>query len=414
MNTFEERLFARIDESWNGISTADLLAYLKPKTKEVITEDGLRSLLDEKRPLRIKLGIDPTASDVHLGHIVPILVLRQFLQAGHHIDLIIGDFTARIGDPSGRDTARTPLTKEKIEENQKTYREQIGKYIDINKISIHTNGTWLTKLPLDKFFSVLQSLSLAQATQRDDFRARAKNEQAVSLAEVCYGVLMGIDSVELKTDIELGGIDQLLNLQQCRDVMVSFGMKPEVVFTTSLIEGTSGDGKKMSKSYGNSIPVNASLDDKFGKVMSIPDKLIADYFAAFTYIKADELNELKKFIADNPLEAKKVLATLIVAWETRDLAKARAERERFEKKFSERTITSEDMITVPFDAGSTVIDALNLSGQFKSRTELRRLFTDNAVRKLDDEESVISLEEKAVDGLTLRAGKRRFFKLQAK
>jgi tyrosyl-tRNA synthetase len=414
MNTFEERLFARIDESWKDISTEDLVSYLKPKSKEIITEEGMLALLKEKRPLRIKLGIDPTASDIHLGHIVPILVLRQFLQAGHHIDLIIGDFTARIGDPSGRDTARTPLTKEKIEENQKTYREQVGKYLDISKISIHTNGTWLNKIPLDRFFSVLQSLSLAQATQREDFRARAKNEQAVSLAEVCYGVLMGIDSVELKSDIELGGIDQLLNLQQCRQVMSAYGMTPEVIFTTPLIEGTSGDGKKMSKSYGNAIPVNAPLDDKFGKIMSIPDKLICDYFCAFTYIKDSEIDELKKYISESPLEAKKVLGTLIVAWETRNLEAARAERERFEKKFSERTISSEDMMIVSFEAGSTVLDALSASGEFKSRTELRRLFTDNAVRTLDDAETIISLEAKATDGLTLRAGKRRFFKLVSK
>lgn len=411
MSKFDEKLFGRINQSWAGMEADEFISFLRPKIKEVLTEEEFRNRLKKGDKLRVKFGIDPTARDIHLGHIVPILVLRQFVQAGHHVDLIIGDFTARIGDPSGRETARTPLTSADIAANQLTYQEQIGKYLDVSKISVHRNSDWLLGVSLDKFFAILQSLNLAQATQREDFRARARNQQGVSLAEVCYGVLMGIDSVQLKSNIEIGGIDQLLNFQQCRTVMGACGLTEEVVLTTPILEGISGDGKKMSKSYGNYIAVNASLEDKFGKIMSIPDRLILDYFCLFTLIKEDEVAELKQFIASDPLEAKKQLATLVVAWETSSLDLARSERERFERKFSERLIQDEDVTTVKVKTGDTLINALFSSGKFGSRSELRRLFAENAVRELGQTESVIPIEKVVDSTMSVRAGRRKFFKV---
>jgi tyrosyl-tRNA synthetase len=411
MSKFDEKLFERINQSWEGMEADEFIGFLRPKIKDVLTEEEFRNRLKNGGKLRVKFGIDPTARDIHLGHIVPILVLRQFVQAGHHVDFIIGDFTARIGDPSGRDTARTPLTTENIVANQLTYQEQIGKYLDMSKISVHKNSDWLLGVSLDKFFAILQSLNLAQATQREDFRSRARNQQGVSLAEVCYGVLMGIDSVQLNSDIEIGGIDQLLNFQQCRTVMSACGLKEEVVLTTPILEGIAGDGKKMSKSYGNYIAVNASLEDKFGKIMSIPDRLILDYFCLFTLIKESEVPELKQFIAANPLEAKKQLATLVVAWETSNLDLARSERERFERKFSERVIQDEDITTLKVKAGETLLNALFSSGKFNSRSELRRLFSENAIKEFGQTESVIPLEKVVESAISVRAGRRKFFKV---
>jgi tyrosyl-tRNA synthetase len=222
---------------------------------------------------------------------------------------------------------------------------------------------------------------------------------------------MGIDSVQLNSDIEIGGIDQLLNFQQCRTVMSACGLKEEVVLTTPILEGIAGDGKKMSKSYGNYIAVNASLEDKFGKIMSIPDRLVLDYFCLFTLIKESEVPELKQFIAANPLEAKKQLATLVVAWETSNLDLARSERERFERKFSERVIQDEDITTLKVKAGETLLNALFSSGKFNSRSELRRLFSENAVKEFGQTESVIPLEKVVESAISVRAGRRKFFKV---
>ena len=410
MNRFDQKLSARIKESWTGMEANELVGFLTPKCQEILTSERLHQKLAGRQNLKVKFGIDPTASDIHIGHVVPIMLLRQFAKVGHHIDFIIGDFTARVGDPTARDTGRTPLDPMNISQNMETYTSQIGKYIDLWRLHIHHNAQWLNPMPLHEVFTIFQQINLSEAMQREDFRARMRNEQAVSLAEVCYGVLMGIDSVHLGTDIEVGGIDQLLNFQQCRKIMRQSNMEEEVILMTPILEGTSGDGRKMSKSYGNYIAVNAAYEDKFGGIMSIPDRLIAQYFRCFADIHQRELENLDAFIASNPMEAKKQLATIIVAMESKDIQDGLRERESFERRFSHKKVLNDDCIVLSMSQTGTVFDALSQSGRFNSRSELRRLFEQNAVRNVDDG-TILTLETKTMElhGI-IRVGKRRFFR----
>lgn len=412
MERFDQKFFDRINESWEGISTEDFLSYLTPKAQQIITVQSLTALLEEKRKLKVKFGIDPTGFDVHLGHLVPVMILHQFLRAGHSVDFVLGDFTARIGDPAGRETSRAPLTQEQIEANQATYTKQISRFINVSKLSVRKNSEWLSSMTLEKLLPVLQSISMTEAVQREDFRARFKNDQAVSIAEATYGVLMGLDSVALETDIELGGIDQLLNFQQCRAVQTHFGQKEEVVITTPILEGTSGDGRKMSKSFNNYIAATAPVSEKFGKIMSIPDNLILSYFKSFADIRAQEIEEMTSAIAENPFEMKKQLASFIVGLETGSLENGYIERENFESKFSDVKITEKDVQKITVSAGVQLFDALFSTGVFESKAELRRLFEQNAVRQVN-EESVLSVDTPVdqIEGF-LRVGKLRFFSIE--
>jgi len=411
MKRFDQQFCARISESWDGIEVDEFVSFLLPKCQEVITPERLRQKIVEQPVLKVKFGIDPTASEIHIGHVVPIMLLRQFAKAGHHIDFIIGDFTARVGDPTARDTGRTPLNPEQIVKNMQTYISQIGKYIDLRVLHIHHNAEWLNPMTLQEIFAIFQQINLSEAMQREDFRARMRNEQAVSIAEVCYGVLMGIDSVHLGTHVEVGGIDQLLNFQQCRKIMRQSGMDEEVILMTPILEGTSGDGKKMSKSYGNYVAVNATHEDKFGKIMSIPDRLIGQYFRCFADVHKRELDELDIFIVENPLEAKKQLATLIVALETKRIEDGLRERESFERKFSQKKIRDEDCVELAEDASTTILDALLKSSQFKSKGELRRLFEQQAVRTVSEDGEITLSPETVISQIhgVVRVGKRRFF-----
>lgn len=411
MKKFDQLFFTRGLESWEGMKINEFIDFLLPKCQEIITLDKLRHKMDKTPTLRIKFGIDPTASEIHLGHIVPIMLLRQFAKAGHNIDFIVGDFTAQIGDPSARDTGRIPLAPKQILKNMETYSEQIGRYLDLKKINLRYNSEWLNIMTLQEIFVIFQQINLSEATQREDFRTRKNNNQAVSLAEVCYGMLMGIDSMHLKSDVEIGGIDQLLNFQQCRKLMQKSGIEEEIIMMTPILEGTSGDGKKMSKSYGNYIPINSSLQDKFGRIMSIPDRLIGLYFRCFSDVRRQELSNLDMFIKMNPLEAKKQLATLLVGTETKLFEDGLRERESFERKFSLKKIQKKDCIELN-EADIPILDALIKSGQFKSKSELNRLFKQQAVNFLKEgKKSKLNSEatvRQVCDGI-VQVGKRYFF-----
>jgi len=408
---FDKRFYNRALESWEGIKTDEFIGFLIPKCQEILTLKKLVQKLKDQTILKVKFGIDPTAADIHLGHIVPIMLLQQFAKAGHHIDFIIGDFTAMVGDPTARDIGRVPLTPGKIMENMETYRDQIGKYIDLQMLHVHNNTQWLNPMTLQEVFNVFQQVNLSEAMQREDFRARMRNQQAVSLAEVCYGVLMGMDSVHLESDIEIGGVDQLLNFQQCRKIMSQANMEEEVVLMTPILEGTSNDGKKMGKSYNNYVAVNSTLGDKFGKIMSIPDRLIGQYFRCFADIHERELEDIDKFISNDPLEAKKQLATMIISFETKNLCDGKRERETFERMFSRKEICKQDCVELFGDVETTLFDALVKSGHFKSISELRRLFKQSAVRNVNKNVEEILLPEILMSQVVgfVRVGKKRFF-----
>lgn len=402
-----QTLFDRINADWRDMPAEEFLGYVKAKSQEILPEEKLKSLLAEGRPLRVKLGTDATGQDLHIGHLVPLLLLRQFQKAGHKIDFIIGDFTATIGDPSGRDSERKALSYGDVKRNAKGFTSQIKPYLNLWNAKIHFNSTWLKKISLAEMLGYMRHITMSSATQREDFRNRLASGHSVSLAETVYGFLMGLDSIHLKTDIEIGGVDQLINLQQCRELMSSLGMTPEVALCTPLIEGTDGSGKKMSKSVGNTINLSASYEDKFGKVMSIPDKLILPWYIAFTDINETELERLKGLIEENPLEMKKQLGMLLIALETKSLDEGKKQRENFERKFAKKDLTENDFVAVSYAEGQTVFDVL--LPHFESKSKLRTLFEQNAVRNNETDETLVLTA--LANEQKIRVGKRQFFKL---
>ena len=408
MKRYDELLFESFNEDWSKLTPKQMLSLLQVKTQVTLPATIEPTALKGK--LNIKLGIDPTGADIHIGHLCPIFMLNIFLKCGHNVDFIIGDFTAKIGDPSGRNTERAMITDEQIAKNFATYVKQISPYIDTKKLNVHKNSQWLSKMSLAEFLAVLQRIKLSVATQREDFRKRIEN---VSLAEVTYAVLMGLDSVNLKTNIELGGLDQLLNFSQCRMVQEIYHQKPEMAFGTPILEGLSGDGRKMSKSYNNYIAVTASATDKFGKFMSLPDSLLLKYYQAFGYLYSEEIPDLIKFIEANPLEAKKQLATYFVSIDGNDLAIGRAERENFERKFSKRELTDDDFIPVTVAAKTPLLNALAATEKFASNGEIKRLISAGAVTDLDTKEK-LELDYNVTKTVKIKVGKLNIFKIEVK
>ncbi len=408
MKRYDELLFERFNEDWSKLTPKQMLSLLQVKTQVTLPATIEPTALKGK--LNIKLGIDPTGADIHIGHLCPIFMLNIFLKCGHNVDFIIGDFTAKIGDPSGRNTERAMITDEQIAKNFATYVKQIAPYIDTKKLNVHKNSQWLSKMSLAEFLAVLQRIKLSVATQREDFRNRIEN---VSLAEVTYAVLMGLDSVNLHTNVELGGLDQLLNFSQCRMVQEIYHQKPEMAFGTPILEGLSGDGRKMSKSYNNYIAVTSPADDKFGKFMSLPDSLLLKYYKAFGYLYAEEIPDLIKFIEANPLEAKKQLATYFVSIDGNDLAIGLAERENFERKFSKRELTDNDFIPVTVAMNTPLLNAIAVSGKFASNGEIKRLILAGAVTDLDTKEK-LGLNYNVTKTVKIKVGKLNIFKIEVK
>ncbi len=406
MQRYDELLFNRFNEDWSKLTPKQMLSLLSVKTQITLPAKIEPAMLKDK--LNIKLGIDPTGADIHIGHLCPIFVLNIFLKCGHHVDFVIGDFTAKIGDPSGRNTERAMITDEQIAKNFATYVQQIAPYINTKKLNVHKNSEWLSKMSLAEFLAVLQRIKLSVATQREDFRKRIEN---VSLAEVNYAVLMGLDSVNLNTNIELGGLDQILNFSQCRMVQEIYQQKPEMAFGTPILEGLSGDGRKMSKSYNNYIAVTATAEDKFGKFMSLPDNLLLKYYQAFGYLYAEEIPDLVKFIEANPLEAKKQLATYFVSIDGNDLNIGRTERENFERRFSKRELTDDDFITVKVAANTPLLNAIATSGKFSSNGEIKRLIIAGAVSDIDTKEK-LGIDYIVTKTVKIKVGKLNIFKLE--
>lgn len=408
---FDLKFFDISENDWSAMTTEEWMEIIKNKLGDSIGFEKLPEILAENRPLVVKFGIDPTAANIHIGHTVPMMLVKAFLKKGHDVKIIIGDFTARIGDPSGRSTERAALTDETIMNNLRTYKEQIGMFVNLDNVEICLNSTWINKLTPADLFGFLQMVSLSQATQRKDFKTRMDNGSAVSLAEVCYGPLMGIDSVALHADIEIGGIDQLLNFMQCRDIMEKKGMKPEIALMTPILEGTSNDGRKMSKSFGNAIAVLEDDDEKFGKFMSIKDDLILPYFKCFAFINDDDLEILEAFVKAEPNEAKKQLATFFIAMQHHDMTAGETARKNFERKFSTKEFNDEDFINVNLVEGETMLDLLCRAKLGFSNSDIRRMFKQSGI-KTTDKKTTFKMEDKAVPG-DVRVGKRCLVRIHA-
>ncbi|MGP3950487.1 tyrosine--tRNA ligase [Streptomyces sp. 7N604] len=322
---------------------AELIA---ARTVEVLPAVAkLAERIEERRAqgkgLSIKLGIDPTGADVHLGHVVPMIVLNRFQRMGHDVTLLIGDFTAKIGDPSGRTAERPPLTDEDIARNLVGYREQVRPFFDFEKVSFRQNSEWLAPYTFPELLGLLAQVPASQLLQRDDFRNRLAEGSGLTMSELLYPIAQALDSVALNCDVELGGADQLLNLQMGRKLMELKGQQPQLVVTMPLIEGTDGTGAKMSKSKGNYVGLTASADDVFGKIMSVPDRLMEPYLKAWTEWTDEEITLALARIEDrslHPMDLKKVLAGEVVA-ALYDVDSAMAARAAFVAQFSKKSFT---------------------------------------------------------------------------
>lgn len=387
------------------------LEIIKRGADEVISDDELLKKLElckkEKRPLRVKFGADPTAPDIHLGHTVVLRKLKQFQDLGHQIIFLIGDFTAMIGDPSGRSATRPAMSKREVEENSKTYQKQIGRILDVDKIEIVFNSHWLNKMNFGDVIKLASHYTVARVLERDDFCGRYKNGQPISIHEFLYPLAQGYDSVVLKSDIEIGGTDQKFNLLVGRALQREYGQSPQVVLTMPLLEGTDGV-KKMSKSYGNYIGIDEHPREIYGKLMSIPDSLLLKYYKLLTDVPIDGLS--------NPKEMKSKLAKIIIGnyYPASEADKAEAE---FNKIFAEKGQPDEipeciirrgDPVGRP-----TLIDIMVQNNMASSKSEARRLIKQGGV-SIDGEKISDENFELVGTNKILKVGKRRFLKLVIK
>lgn len=404
------------------LPTEEQLKVFQSGVSDIVPLKALKEKLDRQVPLRIKLGADPTAPDLHVGHAVPLRKLRQLQDLGHQVVLIIGDATALIGDPSGRNSTRPQLTRQTIEENAATYVQQVEKILDPSKTEIVWNSEWIYKLDLQGLLELTSNFTVARILERDDFHNRYTNQQPISLHEFLYPTLQAYDSVAVKADVEIGGQDQLFNLLAGRELMEKMGMEPQVCLTLPLLEGTDGV-HKMSKSYGNYIGLTDEPSDMFGKVMSIPDELMIRYYRLASTAPVSEVDELEQGLAAgtvHPNKAKRALARNIV--EAYHGADAAAEAEAsFDKVFKSHDIPDDvKEYEVEFklnDDGLVYLPALmNELGLISSASEGRRLI-DNGGIKVEREAlpaKSYNLEPQKLDGAVLQVGKRKFAKLLRK
>ena len=358
---------------------------------------------------KVKLGIDPTGSELHLGHLCPLIVLDIFARGGHHVDFIIGDFTSKIGDPSGRVSDRPAITDEIIAQNFATYTAQVSRYLNIKNWTVTKNSKFLAPMKFSDFLGIAQNINAATILQRDDFRTRIA-AGGVTLAELTYGILQGLDSLHIGSTIELGGADQLLNLQQGREIQRMHKQKPQAVITNPLLEGLDGSGKKMGKSLNNYVSLTATLEDKFGLIMSMSDTTILQYFTSLAHVFENEVADLASAIKQKPLEMKKQLATYLVAIEARDITAGQNERAKFEQKFAKKELTMDDFKTINTKPDLHLLDILMSSGEFKSKGELKRLLEEGAIRDLSDN-AVIENDFVIMQNEKIKVGKRKFYNI---
>jgi len=388
---------------------------IKKNTVDIIDEEQLyRKLehcLSSRTPLRVKYGIDPTSPEIHLGHTVVIRKLKDFQDLGHKILFLIGDFTARIGDPTGRNETRPILSEEEIKENLATYRTQIAKLLDLKRVEFVFNADWLKGIVLEDFVRIASAFTIAQILERDDFSARYKAGKPIFYHEFMYPLLQGYDSVVLKADVEVGATEQKFNLLAGRTLQEFFGQEKQVVITTPILVGT--DGKvKMSKSYRNHIPISTTAEDMFGKIMSIPDSAMETYFSLLT---SHPQEHYKKLIDENPRKAKGLLARTVVADFFGD-EQARTAENEFERIFREKQLPSDIPEIVIHDSAlkdgkASIFSLLLAVDPSLSKNEAKRLITQKAVRI--DGGLVENLDEFiAPDGRIVKIGKRRFGRIR--
>jgi len=375
---------------------------------QVIPLQDLQKKLDSGKKLTIKFGIDPTSSDLHLGHTVVLFKLKEFQDLGHNIVLLIGDFTARIGDPTGRSKTRPPLSKEQIADNFKTYLDQASRILDLKKITVRYNSEWLEKLGADDFITLCSRVTAARILEREDFKKRLVDQTPIALHELLYPLLQAYDSVVLKADVELGGTDQTFNLLCGRYLQEQMGQDPQVVLTMPLLEGTDGV-QKMSKSYDNYIGLIEQPAEVFGKIMSISDELMAKYYLLLLGIDGVELQN-KREQGIHPKELKKQLAFGVIErlWSKEDAQKA---QEHFQALFEQHDYSQATPVKLPDQSPVWIVDLLKVLGAISSSSEAKRLIEAGAVH-IDN--VVIADFQAKIDvkaGMHIKVGKHRIYQL---
>jgi len=398
---------------------------IKRGTVEILVEGELLKKVERSysrnKPLRIKAGFDPTAPDIHLGHTVLIEKMRQFQELGHEILFLIGDFTGMIGDPSGRSEMRKPLTQEEVLNNAETYRDQIFKILDPEKTKVVFNSEWMSRMASGEMIRLMSAYTVARMLEREDFKQRWVNQDAIGLHEFMYPLIQGYDSVALHADVELGGTDQKFNLIVGRELQKEYGIEPQCIVLMPLLEGLDGI-KKMSKSLGNYIGIIESAKEMFGKIMSVSDKLMFRYYELLSHVSLGELQSLKEGIEKgtiHPKHAKESLAVEIVA-RYRGREEALKAKEEFEHIFKQKGLPGEiNEITIDLDAilerkpESWLPQIMKNAGLTKSTSEAIRLIKQGAVKvndvRVTDPDARIQQGENII-----KAGKRKFLKIHAK
>ena len=390
-------------------------AKIKRGTEEILVEEDLKELLKARKPLRVKAGFDPTAPDLHLGHTVLLNKMRQFQELGHEVIFLIGDFTGMIGDPSGKNSTRPPLTREQVEENAETYKQQVYKILDPEKTELRFNSEWMNGKSAVDLIRLASQYTVARMLERDDFHKRYLNQQPIAIHEFLYPLMQGYDSVMLKADIELGGTDQKFNLLMGRELQKHYGQKPQVVITLPLIEGLDGV-QKMSKSLNNYIGINEPANEMFGKIMSVSDELMWRYIELLSFRSLKEINGWRERVAagGNPRDIKIQFAEEIIT-RFHNKAAAYAAKEDFISRFQkhqipdeikerkEREISNRDLFKVLKEAELT-----------SSTSEAIRMIEQGAVRVNEEviKDKHFCLETDKVD--ILQVGRRKFEKVKIK
>ncbi len=388
------------------------LAEIKRGVEELIPEEELIAKLKEGRPLRIKLGADPTAPDIHLGHTVILNKLRTFQDLGHDVTFLIGDFTGMVGDPTGKNTTRPPLTREDVLRNAETYKQQVFKILDPAKTKIQFNSEWLSQLGAEGLIRLAANQTVARMLERDDFKKRYAGGQPIAIHEFMYPLLQGYDSVAMETDVELGGTDQKFNLLMGRELQKSNGQKPQVVLMMPLLVGLDGE-KKMSKSAHNYIGVSESPTEMFGKIMSISDDLMWSYYELLSFRPLEELEQFKADVANgtNPRDIKILLAKEIIA-RFHTEADADAAEQEFINRFQKGAMP-EEMPEFEFEVGIAIANLLKDAGLVNSTSDAMRMIKQGAAKQDGEKIEDAKLVPQAGTAV-YQVGKRKFARVTVK
>ena len=378
--------------------------------------EKLKKVEKEGRPLRIKLGLDPSAPDIHLGHAVVLRKIKQLQDLGHEAIIVIGDFTGMIGDPTGKSKTRKQLSKEEVEKNAKTYQEQIFKVIDSKKTTVKYNSEWLDKMNFRDVINLASKCTVARMLERDDFKNRYENQQPISVHEFFYPLMQAYDSVAIKADLELGGTDQTFNVLMGRNIQKDYKQEPQITLFMPLLEGIDGI-EKMSKSLGNYIGINEEAKTMYEKIMKIPDNLIIKYYELCTDVYPEQIDIIKQRLksGENPRDIKMELAKEITG-----LYHSREETEKAEETFKiafQKKIAPDDIPilkvnTKQQNVGLAIVDALMLAGKYKSKSEIKRLMSQGAIKINGEKVTEISLITEIKSDTIVQVGKGTFYKLE--